>query len=140
MPSYYHPREGNVLGGYYVEGDQYGLGRSYDGSGGGIVYDDLDDLFGKVPPQTWYRLTITGIPTKDSPETGNPFYNPNNDPPISRSYLKYSGDIEAALAATEDLDEYGTGEEFASYLTNPEDQGWYRVDRIEVVELNESEL
>jgi len=136
----YHSRDGQVLGGWYVDGDLYGSNELWDGeTEGGISMDDLDELFGEVPryyytgeSRKFYRLTITGIPNRDSPPSTRDGC--EDGPPISRSFAKTDYDVFDALKYTEDQGPAGTAEVFASALTGPDEIHWCRVDRIEVVD------
>jgi hypothetical protein len=131
MTSYYHDRSGNILGGWYVEGQFYGQNRPFndDDPLGGIQEEDVSDLLYKTPRANLYRVTITGVPKRDSPETGNPNYNPYADPPISLSYKLSYADLEDATYESEG----GTAEDIVNYILGDED-GWRRVDRLEIVD------
>ena len=128
--SYYRARNGNVLGGWIASGEYFNSGESYDGNEGGLTSDDIADVVAssRIPPSGYVRITVTGIPSRDSPRTGDPNYNPQSSLPISRSYVKSIYDIEDVLS---EYDGY-SAEEVISALMERESQVFYRVDAFEI--------
>lgn len=128
-------KQGRIAGRYYIQGIYYGSDLEYDGNKGGLYLTDIDDLLSVAPTRDFYRITVSGIPNRDSPQTGGNWLGCSEQPPITRSLLKSDNDIENAIGvAYDNAGDAATAEDFMTALMNVDNTQWCRVDLIAFVD------